>query len=269
MKACYAVALGRWESEAYWANFWYQGDKTRRELLIEALMGRTNAEIRSIKDAFADKKYGDSLTRCMKTELSEDKFKKAVLLVLDERRMDDFDSHGRRLPLDYDVVDGDVQDLRRAVKADKGGESAMIAIVVKRSEAHLRAVLSEYEHRHRANFAREALKKSGNLVGELLAHILNGVINRPVRDALLVHHALSASRKDHLRRELLISRLVRFHWDPAHMQAVKRAYRDRYAKDLQDAVRDATSGLWGRFCCELCIARTPNGVRRVERVQSR
>ncbi|KAM4065170.1 annexin domain-containing protein [Hirsutella rhossiliensis] len=265
MKACYAVALGKWESEAYWANFWYQGDKTRRELLIESLMGRTNAEIRSIKDAFTDKKYDNSLTRCMKTELKEDKFKKAVLMVLDERRMEDLDSHGRRVPLDYDLVDHDVDDLRRAVKAEKGGESAMIAIVVKRSDAHLRAVLKEYEHHYRANFAREALKKSGNLVGELLAHILNGVINRPVRDALLLHHALSASRKDDLRRELLISRLVRFHWEPAHMQAVKRAFRERYGGDLQDAVREATSGLWGRFCCELCIARMPNDVRRVER----
>ncbi|RCI08738.1 hypothetical protein L249_4746 [Ophiocordyceps polyrhachis-furcata BCC 54312] len=265
-KACYAVALGRWESEAYWANFWYQGDKTRRELLIEALMGRTNDEIRHVKDAFADKKYGDSLITCMRTELKEDKFKKAVLLVLDECRMEDYDAYGRRLPLDHDLVDEDVADLRRAVKADKGGESAMIDIVVRRNHDHLRAILAEYEHRYRANFAREALKRSGNLVGELLAHVLNGVINRPVRDALLLHHALNASRKDDLRRELLISRLVRFHWDPAHMQAVRRAFRDRYGKDLGDAIRDAVSGPLGRFCAGLCIARVPNDVRRVERL---
>ncbi|RDA83746.1 hypothetical protein CP532_4996 [Ophiocordyceps camponoti-leonardi (nom. inval.)] len=265
-KACYAVALGRWESEAYWANFWYQGDKTRRELLIEALMGRTNDEIRRIKDAFSDKKYGDSLVTCMRTELKEDKFKKAVLLVLDECRMDDYDGYGRRLPLDHDLVDEDVADLRRAVKADKGGESAMIDIVIRRNHDHLRAILGEYEHRYRTNFAREALKRSGNLVGELLAHILNGVINRPVRDALLLHHALNASRKDDLRRELLISRLVRFHWDPAHMQAVRRAFRDRYGKDLGDAIRDAVSGPLGRFCAGLCIARVPNDVRRVERL---
>ncbi|KAJ6443907.1 annexin ANXC4 [Purpureocillium lavendulum] len=266
MKACYSVALGKWESEAYWANFWYQGDKTRRELLIESLMGRSNYEIHQIKEAFTDKKYDNSIVKCMKTELKEDKFKKAVLLVLDERRMEDLDPYGRRLPIDYKLVDQDVADLRRAVKADKGGESAMIGIVVKRSDGHLREVLKEYEHHYRANFAREALKKSGNLVGELLAHILNGIINRPVRDALLLHHALTASRKDDLRRELLISRLVRFHWDAAHMQAVRRAYRERYARDLSDAVRDATSGLWGRFCVELCIARMPNDVRRFERV---
>ncbi|KAG5984479.1 hypothetical protein E4U55_004602 [Claviceps digitariae] len=260
MKACYAVALGKWESEAYWANFWYQGDKTRRELLIESLMGRTNVDIRHIKDAFTDKKYDNSLTKCMKTELKEDKFKKAVLAVLEERRMDDLDPYGRPVPLDYHLVDEDVSNLRKAVKAEKGGESAMIAIVVNRSDAHLRAVLQEYEHLYHANFAKEALKKSGNLVGELLAHILNGVINKPVRDALLLNHALTASRKDSLRRELLISRLVRFHWDPLHMQAVKRAYRERYGVDLSEAVREATRGQWGQFCRELCIARMPERV---------
>lgn len=164
MKACYSVALGIWESEAYWANFWYQGDKTRRELLIESIMGRTNDEIRRIKDAFTDKKYDNSLTKCMKTELKEDKFKKAVLMVLDERRMEEYDPYGRRIPIDYKLVDQDVDDLRQAVKADKGGESLMISIVVQRSDSHLRAVLKEYEHAFRANFARDALKRSGNLV---------------------------------------------------------------------------------------------------------
>ncbi|KAL7923390.1 hypothetical protein ACQKWADRAFT_289510 [Trichoderma austrokoningii] len=263
MKACYAVALGQWESEAYWANFWYQGDKTRRELLIESLMGRTNDEIHSIKVSFSDKKYDNSLTKCMKTELKEDKFKKAVLMVLEERRMEEYDQEGRRLALDYKLIDRDVDDLHKAVNSEKGGETLMISTVVLRSDAHLRAVLKEYEHQYRSNFARDALKKSNNLVGELLAHILNGVINRPVRDALLLHHAITASRKDSLRHELLISRLVRFHWDSFHMQDVKKAYRDRYNEDLQDAVRDATSGEWGLFCRELCIARMPNEIRRM------
>lgn len=164
MKACYSVALGRWESEAYWANFWYQGDKTRRELLIESLMGRTNEEIRQIKDGFTDKKYDNSLTKCMKTELKEDKFKKAVLLVLDERRMDEYDGYGRRIPIDSELVYQDVEDLRHAVKSEKGGESLMISIAVSRSDSHLREVLKLYEKTYRSNFAREALKKSGNLV---------------------------------------------------------------------------------------------------------
>ena len=51
------------------------------------------------------------------------------------------------------------------------------------------------------------------------------------------------------------------------MAAVKAAYRDRYGRDLQESVKDATSNSdWGRFCRELCIARMPDDVRRVERV---
>jgi hypothetical protein len=94
------------------------------------------------------------------------------------------------------------------------------------------------------------------------------VINKPVRDALLLHHALTASKKDHLRRELLISRLVRYHWDAVHMEAIKRAYSERYGSSLREAVKEATSGQWGQFCRELCITRMPDDVRRVERVQA-
>ena len=103
----------------------------------------------------------------------------------------------------------------------------------------------------------------------MLEHILNVVTNKPVRDAMLLHQAITASKRDELRRELLISRLVRYHWDAAHMAAVKRAYREHYGRDLQEAVRDATSGEWGEFCRALCIARMPDDVRRVERVEKR
>ncbi|KAK3388954.1 hypothetical protein B0T20DRAFT_89891 [Sordaria brevicollis] len=266
MKACYTVALGKWEAEAYWANFWYHGDKTRRELLIESLMGRTNDEIRKIKEGFSDKKYGDSLVKCMKMELKEDKFKKAVLMVLEEKRQEDVDQWGRPLKLDYELVADDVRTLRDAIKAERGGESAMLAIVVMRSEAHLREVMRVYKETFRgANFARDALKKSGNLVGEVLAHILNGVINKPVRDAMLLNHALTLSKRDELRRELLISRLVRFHWDAGHMSRVKKAYHEHYGKDLQEAVKEATSGEWGEFCGQLCVSRMPDDVKKIER----
>ncbi|KAI0201767.1 Annexin [Astrocystis sublimbata] len=262
MKACYATALGQWESDAYWANFWYQGDKTRRELLIESLMGRTNEEIRNVKEAFSDKKYKDSLVQCMKMELKEDKFKKAVLMALDERRMEEYDGYGRPLPIDPRLVQDDVEVLYSAVRAEKGGETAMIQVVLLRSDAHLREVLRAYEKVCHSNFARDALKKSGNLVGELLAHILNGIINKPVRDALLLHHALTASKKDGLRRELLISRLVRFHWDRRHLSDVKKAYRERYHEDLSSAVRDGTSGQWGLFCEQLVVTRMPDEVKQ-------
>ena len=92
---------------------------------------------------------------------------KPSALVLEERRMKDKDSNGRTLPLDYKLVDRDADELYRSVRAEKGGESAMIGIVVQRSDTHLRAVLKEYERAYRGNFAKDALKKSGNLVVSL------------------------------------------------------------------------------------------------------
>ena len=101
----------------------------------------------------------------------------------------------------------------------------------------------------------------------MLAHILNGVINKPVRDALLVHHALNLSKSDSIRTELLISRLVRYHWDRPHMEAVKREYRTRYGIDMQKAVSEGTKGEWGQFCEMLCVRRMGDEVREVRRVE--
>ncbi|KAI9709371.1 MAG: hypothetical protein M1812_007707 [Candelaria pacifica] len=238
-KVAYATALGRWEGEAHWANFYYQGNGTRRELLIESLMGRTNAEIGQIKEAFRDKKYSNSLEKCMKTELKADKFRVAVLLVLEEKRQEE-----SRYLSGADIR-RDVGDLYRALTAEKGGESAMIQIVVTRSDNHLREVLKLFEQTYRKNFAREMLKKSTNLVGELLAHILNGVINRPVRDALLLHQALAEEKGAKDRNELLISRLVRYHWDRPYLEKVKTEFFNRYRKTLEEEIEDGTKGDFG------------------------
>ena len=80
---------------------------------------------------------------------------------------------------------------------------------------------------------------------------------------MLLHHALTASRRDPLRKELVTSRLVRYHWDARHMALVRRAYREHYGHELVDAVRDTTSGEWGEFCEALCVVRMPNDIRTV------
>lgn len=157
-KVCYATALGRWESEAYWANYYYQAGTSGRELLIESLMGRSNAEIREIKACFRDSRYANSLEKCMKAELKADKFRTAILLALEERRQPERDT------VDVRLVQQDVQELHRALVSRDGGETAMIYIIVLRSDSHLREVLRVYEGIYRQNFARAMIAKSRNLV---------------------------------------------------------------------------------------------------------
>jgi hypothetical protein len=268
-KIAYVTALGKYEGEGYWANYWYQSNSARRELLIESLMGRQNYEIREIKDAFKDKRYSDSLTRCMDKELKADKFRKAVLMALEGERQEESDVW----PPEYRMRDVDA--LYRAVRAREGGESTMLSIVIMRSDAHLREVLRTYEKKYQGNFARDALKKSNNLVGEVIAHILNGVINRPARDAMLLHHALmdlmeplndsrssnsrlssreatSSKHERQQRVELLISRLVRLHWDRQHLFRVKAEYEEKYGRVVEEDIEEATRGDLRAFSIAIC-----------------
>ena len=157
-KVAYATALGRWESEAYWANCYYQAGTSRRELLIESLIGRSNAAIHEIKSCFRDTRYENSLEKCMKSELKADKFRVAVLLALEERRQDERD------PLDPRLIRQDISDLHRALVSREGGETAMIQIIVLRSDSHLREVLRAYEGIYGQNFAKAMIAKSQNLV---------------------------------------------------------------------------------------------------------
>ncbi|KAJ4333454.1 hypothetical protein N0V95_009426 [Ascochyta clinopodiicola] len=268
-KIAYVTALGRYEGEGYWANYWYQSNSARRELLIEALMGRQNHEIRAIKDAFRDKRYSDSLTKCMDKELKADKFRKAVLMALEGERQEESDVW----PTEY--RNRDVDTLYKALKAREGGESAILGVVVMRSDAHLRECLRTYERKYQGSFARDCLRKSNNLVGEVIAHILNGVINRPARDAMLLHHALmdliepssssnarssrentsstSASKHERQQRyELLVSRLVRLHWERMHLGRVKAEYEEKYGRMVEEDVEEATKGDFREFCLALC-----------------
>lgn len=287
-KIAYVTALGKYESEGYWANYWYQSNGAKRELLIEALMGRQNHEIREIKDAFKDKRYGDSLVKCMDKELKADKFRKAVLMALEGERQEESDIW----PTEYRNRDTDT--LYKAIKAREGGESVMLGVVLMRSDAHLREVLRTYERKYQGSFARDALKKSNNLVvripipsyppsiritpltlfqGEVIAHILNGVINRSARDAMLLHHALmdliespaapptsskssrdatSSKHERQQRFELLISRLTRLHWDRMHLTRVKMEYEEKYGRVVEEDVEEATKGDFREFCLSLC-----------------
>jgi len=90
----------------------------------------------------------------------------------------------------------------------------------------------------------------------VICHILNGAINRPARDALLLRHAIddigSHNREEELRYELLISRLMRVHWEFAHLTRVKREYVEKYRKELEHDVEDATKSDFREFMYEIC-----------------
>ena len=92
--------------------------------------------------------------------------------------------------------------------------------------------------------------------GEVLAHVLNGVINKPARDSVLLRHAVmdirSHDKEDELRYELLISRAVRLHWDRSHLTRVKREYENRQRRELEEDLEKSIKGDFREFMLELC-----------------
>lgn len=80
-----------------------------------------------------------------------------------------------------------------------------------------------------------------------------------MRDALLLHQAIIETAPGRDRAELLISRLVRLHWDPRLLGRVKREYLKRYRRGVREEIekqvvgekRGGEGGAWGEFCMEL------------------
>lgn len=103
-----------------------------------------------------------------------------------------------------------------------------------------------------------------------------------MRDAILLHQAIdefaptpappsnprtpiSTKEKTPGRAELLISRIVRLHWDPKHLEKVKREYETRYkesplkaiVRDVQGNMKTEEGKMWAGFAIDLLRSSEP------------
>ena len=63
--------------------------------------------------------------------------------------------------------------------------------------------------------------------------------------------ASAGDRKD--RNELLISRLVRLHWERMHLIRVKNDYHEKFGRHLEEDIEDYVRGEdFREFCMALC-----------------
>ncbi len=79
---------------------------------------------------------------------------------------------------------------------------------------------------------------------DALLMMLRGATDRAMRDAMLLEDTMRGmGTKD----DLLLNRVVRCHWDRAHMQQVKAAYRHRYGRELAARIQGETHGDFERL----------------------
>jgi hypothetical protein len=91
----------------------------------------------------------------------------------------------------------------------------------------------------------------------LLHHALMDLME-PVNDSrssnsrLSSRDATSSKHERQQRVELLISRLVRLHWDRQHLFRVKAEYEEKYGRVVEEDIEEATRGDLRAFSIAIC-----------------
>lgn len=91
----------------------------------------------------------------------------------------------------------------------------------------------------------------------LLHHALMDLIDLPPSNPRSSARDVATSKHERQQRfELLISRLVRLHWDRLHFARVKAEYEEKYGRVVEEDLEEATKGDFREFCIAICqIAR--------------
>jgi annexin A7/11 len=209
-----ATALGPDESEVFWAHKAMDGLGTNEILLSEALLGKRNWQMANIKKAYFSR-YGRQLEDDLKGDLSG-KTERLFLMAIEECRQEDW------IQPDLNRVEQDIDLLWKAGEGKIGTDEITFAQIFTRSnDAHLRALATSYERKYGTSLKKIISKEFSGHLKQALTYILEGALDKPGRDAQLLEDSMKGLGTKDL---LLISRLVRIHWDRNHLEAVKREY---------------------------------------------
>ncbi|KAM0253046.1 hypothetical protein ACHAQJ_007477 [Trichoderma viride] len=208
------------------------GPGTKEVVLNDILLSRSNADLRAIKSAY-QQTFRRSLESDVKGELSL-KTERHFLIVLAANRAEE------SAPVIPQQVEEDVMNIYRATEGKVGTDEILVcSILSNRSDNQIRAI----SHTYRQKFNRDLdtvidSEFSGHMKTALLFQLRHAVDKYMHAARLLEDSMAGLGTKDHL----LISRVVRFHWDRQELANVKGAYQHRYKKNLTSRIRGETSG---------------------------
>ncbi|KAJ5899634.1 hypothetical protein N7495_004378 [Penicillium taxi] len=216
------------------ANESIKGLGTKEWLMNDVLLGRSNADLSAIRTTY-ERTFHHSLSKDVEDDLS---FKTATLfkMVLRGSR------HEESTPIIPQTIDADVHAIHRA------NVDEVCSIFARSSDGELRAIDQAFHARHHTALEKHIERHFSGHMEDALLHMLRSATDPAMRDAILLEECMAGmGTKD----DKLVIRVVRTHWNRAHKDQVKRAYRHRYGKDLIDRVRGETSGDYGKLMVAL------------------
>lgn len=232
-----SILMGPLQHDVWSIHEALKGAGTKESLLDDVLIGRSNADMNAIKHAY-HQTYHHSLESDVRSDLSAKTERMYVMIISGARQEDS-------APVIPQSVDADVTELHRATEGKRGAEQLTVcSILTNRSDGQIRAIAHGYQTRF--GIALETVLKkefSGHMEDALIRMVRSGA-DRAMRDAVGLEECMKGpGTKD----QMLVSRMVRVHWDRAHMAQVKGAYRSKYGKDLINRIKGETSGDYERL----------------------
>ena len=231
-----SILRGPLQQDVWCLNKALKGAGTNEDLLNEILIGRSNADMQAIKQAYYHT-YHRHLEHDVRDDLSA-KTERFFSMILSATRQEE------SAPVVPQSIDADVAEIHRCTEARIGAEQLTVcSILSNRSDSQIRAISHAYEHRYRRPLEKVFISEFSGHMEDALMQMVRCGTDRAMRDAINIEHAMAGmGTKD----EMLVTRIVKLHWDPAHLQQVKGAYKARYRQDLIGRVRGETSGDYER-----------------------
>lgn len=215
------------------------GPGTKEKVLNDVLLGRSNADLRAIKELY-QRTYRTSLESAIKADLSM-KTERHFLMVLAANRAEE------ATPVNPQLIDQDVMELYKATEGKVGTDELLVCnILSQRSDAQIRAIAHTYKQKFTRDLETVIKKEFSGHMELALLHQLRTGTDKAMRDALLLEDAMAGVGT---ADNLLINRVIRVHWDRNHMQNVKGAYQHKFHRGLTNRIRGETSGDYERVLC--------------------
>ncbi|KAK8124983.1 uncharacterized protein PG998_000742 [Apiospora kogelbergensis] len=198
-----------------------KGLGTNEKVLNDVLLSRSNADMQAIKGKF-QQVFSVSLESMVKDDLSM-KTERHFLIEID-----------RDVDAIYDATEG-------MVGTD---EMKVCSILSTRNDNQIRAIAHTYERKYKRRLEDVIRKEFSGHMEDALLYQLRHASDKYMHAAALLEDSMAGlGTKDHL----LVSRVIRYHWDREMMANVKGAYKQRYKESLYKRIKGETSGDYRRL----------------------
>jgi annexin A7/11 len=135
-----SIIRGPLQNDVVWLRKATDGPGTKEKVLNDILLGRSNADMRAIKDLYK-KTYHTSLESDIKADLSM-KTERHFLMVLAANRNEE------STPVIPQQIDQDVMELYKATEGKTGTDELLVCnILTQRSDAQIRAIAHTYKQK--------------------------------------------------------------------------------------------------------------------------